>query len=113
MIYTSNSQERNINDVNDGNYYQNPSGSGGKSQKSKVNNYHESTDLLSKLGFISGHTYMSRVRGIGSNLMADGSPTATVNVDYYTLTLNKGTGISSVTGAATYLNNQTPNIAKL
>ena len=23
MIYTSNSQERNINDVNDGNYYQN------------------------------------------------------------------------------------------
>ena len=34
----------------------------------------------------------------------------TATIDYYTLTLNKGVGISAVSGAGTYLKNQTANI---
>ena len=36
--------------------------------------------------------------------------TGTAAIDYYTLTLNKGVGISAVSGAGTYLKNQTANI---
>ena len=38
------------------------------------------------------------------------SATGTATIDYYTLTLNKGVGISAVSGAGTYLKNQTANI---
>ena len=45
----------------------------------------------------------------GVDIEVNSTGSATIN--YYTLTLTKGTGISSVSGAATYLSNQTASIS--
>ena len=51
---------------------------------------------------------LSTLVDTGADIVIDSSGTATI--DYYTLTLNKGVGISAVSGAGTYLKNQQANI---
>ena len=54
----------------------------------------------------------SRVRGIDSKLLAGESNggISTITLDYFTLTLNKGIGISDVSGNDIYLKAQSPSI---
>ena len=52
----------------------------------------------------------NKVQGIDTKLLA-GDDTIHAELNYYTLTLTKGTGISNVSGAAIYLKNQSASIS--
>ena len=67
-------------------------------------------DKINKL-FMNRLTQTSSIRGRTSHFLATTDGAFTETIDYYTLTLNKGTGITSVNGAATYLKNQIATIS--
>ena len=61
------------------------------------------------------NVYASKNSGATTTLVDTGvdvtvSATGTATINYYVLTLNKGTGVASTSGAASYLSNQTASI---